>query len=93
MSLERRRDPRELENEDNLKKSTFSRDDFTPLGQNITVQEEAKIEEQEDISIVKELSEIEQDVLNVAKEVLKLKRYDAEFEIETEREKIQKWLL
>ena len=91
MSLERRRDPRELKNENDLKKSTFRRDDFTPLGQNIAVQEKAKTEEQEDISIAEDLTEIELDVLNVAKEVLKLKRYNAEFKIETERDRIQRY--
>ena len=37
-----------------------------------------------DVSIVDELTEIEMDVLKIAKEILKLKRYDAELKVETE---------
>lgn len=95
MSLEKRRDPRETKKEKDLKDSSFRQNDFTPLGTKIIVKEEKEVieevEEYTDISIVDELTEIEMDVLDVAKEVLKLKRYDAEFEIEAEREKIQKY--
>jgi len=38
----------------------------------------------EDVSIVDELTEIEKDVLDIAKEILKLKRYNAEFKVESE---------
>ena len=37
-----------------------------------------------DVSIVDELTEIEMDVLEIAKEILKLKRFDAEFKVESE---------
>ncbi len=40
--------------------------------------------------ITDELTEIETDVLNIAKKILKLKRYDSEFEIESEQQ-IQKF--
>jgi len=75
-----------------MENSSFRQTDFTPLGQNIVVKEEKEDDEEyTEISIVDDLTEIELDVLDVAKEVLKLKRYDAEFEIEAEREKIQKY--
>lgn len=92
MSLERRRDPKGTKEEKNIKDSSFRQTDFTPLGQKIIVKEKKEeVEEYIDESIVDDLTEIEFDVLDVAKEVLKLKRYDAEFEIEAEREKIQKY--
>jgi predicted transcriptional regulator len=43
-----------------------------------------------DLSIAEELTETEIDVLEIAKEILKLKRYDAKFEIESETQ-IQKY--
>ena len=92
MSLERRREPKGTKEEKKIEESSFRQTDFTPLGQKIVVKEKKEdIEEYIDISIVDDLTEIEFDVLDVAKEVLKLKRYDAEFEIEAEREKIQKY--
>ncbi len=47
-------------------------------------------EEYFDLSISEELTEVELDVLEIAKEILKLKRYDSEFEIESEAQ-IQKY--
>ncbi|MBN1802537.1 MAG: winged helix-turn-helix transcriptional regulator [Candidatus Lokiarchaeota archaeon] len=91
MSLERRRDTKEPKKEKSLETSSFRREDFTPLGNKALVQEEIALEEYEELDIVDELSEIELDVLDVAKEVLKLKRYDIDFEIEAERDKIQKY--
>jgi len=92
MSLERRREPKGTKEEKKIEESSFRQTDFTPLGQKIVVKEKKEdVEEYIDISIVDDLTEIEFDVLDVAKEVLKLKRYDAEFEIEAEREKIQKY--
>ena len=91
MSLERRRDTKEVKKGNDIKNSEFRRDDFTPLGQNVVVQDKTETKEPEDGDIVEKLSEIELDVLDVAKEVLKLKRYDSEFKIELERDKIQKY--
>ena len=92
MSLERRREPEGTKKEKKIKDSSFRQTDFTPLSQKVLVKEKGEdVEEYIDINIVDDLTEVEYDVLNVAKEVLKLKRYDAEFEIEDDREKIQKY--
>jgi predicted transcriptional regulator len=92
MSLERRREPKRSKEEKKIEESSFRQTDFTPLGQKIIVKEEKEeFEEYVDASIVDDLTEIEFDVLEVAKDVLKLKRYDAEFEIEDDREKLQKY--
>ncbi|MFX1399162.1 MAG: winged helix-turn-helix transcriptional regulator [Promethearchaeota archaeon] len=91
MSLEKRRDTKEPKKEKSLESSSFRRNDFTPLGNKVLVQEGVPLEEYEDIEIVEELSEIELNVLDIAKEVLKLKRYEANFEIESDRDKIQKY--
>jgi len=92
MSLERRREPKRSKEEKKIEESSFRQTDFTPLGQKIIVKEEKEeVEEYVDVSIVDDLTEIEFDVLEVAKDVLKLKRYDAEFEIEDDREKLQKY--
>ncbi len=90
MSLERRRDTKEPNKEESLEKSSFRREDFTPLGNKVLVQEEMTLE-YEEMDVVEELSEIELDILDIAKEVLKLKRYDIDFEIEADRDKIQKY--
>ncbi|MFX1552570.1 MAG: winged helix-turn-helix transcriptional regulator [Promethearchaeota archaeon] len=86
MSLERKREPKGNKEEKNLQESSFRRLDFRPL------QEVEEIEEKErkKPEIIEELNEIEKDVLEIAKEILKLKRYDAEFEIESEIQ-IQKY--
>ena len=92
MSLERRREPKRSKEEKKIEESSFRQTDFTPLGQKIIVKEKnEEFEEYIDVSIVDDLTEIEFDVLEVAKDVLKLKRYDAEFEIEDDREKLQKY--
>lgn len=89
MSLERRRKPRETKEKDTLEDSTFRRLDFTPL---LDQKEgEEKLEKKEVAEqIVDELTVIEKDVLEIAKNILKLKRYEADFEIESETQ-IQKY--
>ncbi len=89
MSLERRRKPRETKEKDTLEDSTFRRLDFTPL---LDQKEgEEKLEKKEVAEqIVDELTVIEKDVLEITKNILKLKRYEADFEIESETQ-IQKY--
>jgi len=86
MSLERRRELKKLKEKDNLEDSSFRRVDFTPLeiARNI---EEEKLQKER---MVEDLAEIERDVLEIATDILKLKRYDADFDIESEME-IQKY--
>jgi len=86
MSLERRREPKRSKEKESLQDSSFRRLDFRPL------QEVEELEEKEEKKekIVEELSEIEKDVLEIAKDILKLKRYETEFEIESEGQ-IQKY--
>ena len=86
MSLEKRREPKRNEEEKILQDSSFRRLNFEPLKE----KEEIQKKEQKESTIVEELTEIEKDVLEIAKEILKLKRYDAEFEVESESE-IQKY--
>jgi len=87
MSLEKRREPRGNKEKEILEESSFRRLDFKPL--------EEKSDKALDIEeikeeIVEELSEIEKDVLEIAEDILKLKRYDSEFEIVSEAQ-IQKY--
>jgi ribosomal protein S25 len=85
MSLERRKEPKENENKKMLEESSFRKVDFTPL--EIKEYMEPEVEE-----IAEELSEIEIDVLDIAEEILKLKRYDADFDLEIETEaELQKY--
>ena len=84
MSLERRREVKK--EKDLLEESSFRRLDFSPLHE---VKESIEKELKEE-KLIEELTEIEKDVLDIAKNILKLKRYDAEFEIETEGQ-IQKY--
>ncbi|MFW9826765.1 MAG: winged helix-turn-helix transcriptional regulator [Candidatus Thorarchaeota archaeon] len=84
MSLEKRRELKENEEED-IEESSFRRLDFRPLEIVSEIQEEETPEE-----IIEELTEIEVDVLEIASDILKLKRYDAEFEIESPSQ-IQKY--
>ncbi|MFX0049242.1 MAG: hypothetical protein ACFE8G_13955, partial [Candidatus Hermodarchaeota archaeon] len=83
MSLEKRREKEENRTEKELEGSSFRRLDFTPL-QDLEVKKK-KPEEEEDTEDI-ELSIIEKDVLNIAKEILKLKRYDADFDIDVSTE-------
>ena len=93
MSREKKRDTKDKEEENNLlEESSFRRNDFTPLVK-IDKIEKAKspAEANHKKSIIdEELTEIESHVLEIAKEILKLKRYDAEFEVESEAQ-IQKY--
>lgn len=86
MSLERRREVKKLKKKDKLVDSSFRRLNFSPL-QEVKESEKKKDEKKQ---LVEELTEIEKDVLDIAKNILKLKRYDAEFEIESEGQ-IQKY--
>ncbi|MCK4285055.1 MAG: winged helix-turn-helix transcriptional regulator [Candidatus Lokiarchaeota archaeon] len=80
MSLERRKEDKKPKRKEKLEESAFRRLDFSPL-QEVKELEKKKLKEEQ---IVEELTEIEKDVLDIAKNILKLKRYDAEFEIESE---------
>ena len=93
MSREKKRDTKDKEENNNiLEESSFRRDDFTPLLKIDKIEKtKSPSEKNHKKSIIdEELTEIENDVLEIAKEILKLKRYDAEFEIESESE-IQKY--
>ncbi|MFW9901202.1 MAG: winged helix-turn-helix transcriptional regulator [Candidatus Thorarchaeota archaeon] len=83
MSLEKRREPKRSKEKETLQDSSFRRTDFRPL------QVVEKKEEKPEV-IVDELNEIEKDVLEIASDILKLKRYETEFEIESETQ-IQKY--
>ncbi len=83
MSLEKRRESKEKSREKELEVSSFRRADFTPL-QGVKIKKrELQIEPE---PLIEELTEIEVDVLNIAKDILKLKRYDADFEIDVSSE-------
>jgi predicted transcriptional regulator len=79
MSLEKRREVKKPKEKEVLEDSSFRRLDFSP----IQLEEEIKEKKIKEEDIVEELTEIERDVLEIAKNILKLKRYDAEFEIES----------
>jgi DNA-binding MarR family transcriptional regulator len=83
MSLEKRRETKENKVEKELEGSSFRRLDFTPL-QDTRIKKKKQIEEQ--VAPVTELTLIEKDVLNVAQDILKLKRYDADFDIDLSSE-------
>ncbi|MHA1723830.1 MAG: winged helix-turn-helix transcriptional regulator [Promethearchaeota archaeon] len=91
MSLEKKRNSGVKKQKQNLEDSTFRLEDFKPLAKRIQVsggeQEKEEIIEVKEIpeELLDTLSEIEKDVLDIAKDILKLKRYDAEFDdIKTE---------
>jgi predicted transcriptional regulator len=83
MSLEKKRETKEKNTERELEGSSFRRLDFTPL-QDHKVKKKKKVKARE--KPVTELSDIEQDVLIIAQEILKLKRYDADFDIDVSSE-------
>ncbi|MFX1376092.1 MAG: winged helix-turn-helix transcriptional regulator [Promethearchaeota archaeon] len=85
MSLERRREVKKPKEKDSLEDSSFRRLDFKPLQEEIKKEQKAK-----ERDLTDELTETEKDVLEIAENILKLKRYDAEFEIESESQ-IQKY--
>jgi len=78
MSLEKRKETKENRVEKELEGSSFRRLDFTPL-QDLEVKKKKKGKAQ--IEPESELNVIEKDVLNIAQDILKLKRYDADFDI------------
>ncbi len=83
MSLEKRREIGEDRKMKELEASSFRRLNFAPL-QEVKTVKKPKIAEQE--KLIEELTEIEKDVLIIAKTILKLKRYDADFDIEVASE-------
>ena len=83
MSLEKRREPKEKPREKNLEVSSFRRVDFTPLQDIKAEKKDLQIEPE---PLIEDLTEIEVDVLDIAKVILKLKRYDADFDIEVSSE-------
>ena len=90
MSLEKRRDTKDTEKE-KLEDSSFRQTDFTPLHEKRNIKDNHVVKEKfEDITERETLTEIEKDILEIAKDILKLKRYDATFEIESESQ-IQKY--
>jgi len=83
MSLEKKRESKEKQREKELEVSSFRRADFTPL-QDVKIEKrELQIEPE---PLIDDLTEIEVDVLDIAKHILKLKRYDADFEIDVASE-------
>ena len=92
MSEEKRKEKKEEEQSKPLDESPFRRTDFAPL-QKLNdikpIKAPIEIKPAEDV-VDEELKEIEIDVLDIAKDILKLKRFDAEFEIESEAQ-IQKF--
>ncbi len=92
MSLEKRRDTKEKDKDKNLEDSSFRRSDFTPLQHVKKIEKkDLKVEPQrKEVTLDEELTEIENDILEIAKGILKLKRYEAEFKIESESQ-IQKY--
>jgi DNA-binding MarR family transcriptional regulator len=90
MSLEKRKELKEKRGKIELEGSSFRRVDFTPLQDVKAVKKkELQIEPE---PLIEELTEIEVDVLNIAKDILKLKRYDADFEIDvSSEEELQKF--
>ena len=79
MSLEKRREVKKTKEKEILEDSTFRRLDFSP----IQLEEEVKEKKTKEKDLIEELTEVERDVLEIAKSILKLKRYEAEFEIES----------
>lgn len=83
MSLEKRREPRGNKRETELEESSFRQLDFTPL----VVKKPKKTKKPAKPSeIIEDLSEIEKDVLSIAEDILKLKRYDADFDMDIDTE-------
>jgi len=83
MSLEKKREPKENRVEKELEGSSFRRLDFTPL-QEIEIKKKKKVKDKD--TTPKDLTEIEIDVLSIAQDILKLKRYDADFDIDVSSE-------
>jgi len=79
MSLEKRREVKKPKEKDRLEDSSFRRLDFSPM----QLEEEVKEKKTKEKDLIEELTEVERDVLEIAQNILKLKRYEAEFEIES----------
>lgn len=92
MSREKKRGTKNKEDEKKLEESSFRRTDFTPLQKIDKIEEATKPSEisYKRVRIDEELTEMENDVLQIAREILKLKRFNAGFEIESESQ-IQKF--
>ena len=85
MSLEKRRETKGVGKNKELEDSSFRNLDFTPIDikQKKKVEKIKKIEKKE---LIEDLTELEKDVLKIAEDILKLKRYDADFDTEVENE-------
>ena len=83
MSLEKKRKTKENNEEKGLEGSSFRRLDFTPL-QKVEIKKKKKVKNKD--TTIEDLTEIEKDVLNIAQDILKLKRYDADFDIDVSSE-------
>jgi len=83
MSLEKKRKTKENKVEKELEGSSFRRLDFTPL-QKVEIKKKKKVKNKD--TTIEDLTEIEKDVLNIAQDILKLKRYDADFDIDVSSE-------
>ena len=83
MSLEKKREPKENKVEKELEGSSFRRLDFTPL-QEIEIKKKKQVKNKD--TTTEDLTEIEIDVLSIAQDILKLKRYDADFDIDVSSE-------
>jgi predicted transcriptional regulator len=83
MSLEKKRKTKENKVEKELEGSSFRRLDFTPL-QKRDIKKKKKVKDKD--TTIEDLTEIEKDVLSIAKNILKLKRYDADFDIDVSSE-------
>ena len=89
MSLEKRREPKGNKKEPKLEESSFRHLDFTPLD---TKKAKEPPKPNKPSEIIEDLTEIEKDVLSIAENILKLKRYDADFDIEIDSElELQKY--
>ncbi|MHA1292066.1 MAG: hypothetical protein ACTSQJ_05295 [Promethearchaeota archaeon] len=84
MALEKRKELKENGKKNILKDSPFRRTDFQLLERKKEIKDDVRDNEYVDIGIVDELTQIEIDVLEIAKRILKLKKYNAEFEIKSE---------
>ena len=83
MSLEKKRKTKENKVEKELEGSSFRRLDFTPL-QKRDIKKKKQVKDKD--TTIEDLTEIEKDVLSIAQNILKLKRYDADFDIDVSSE-------
>ncbi len=92
MEIEKKRERKTTKEKASLEDSAYRKTDFTPLIKKVEIRQPEVVEKAfEPEEFLEELTEIEKDVLTIAEDVLKLKRYDAEFdEIESESQ-IQKY--